>query len=524
MKLRLENIFNLLAACFFFLLPVMILPYGMYNISKFVLFVVFSSSALFLLFLQLSVTRVIVNIKPLFVFLFIVFLSFIFSVNKHIAIFGWEKHREGLLVFVLYAVVFLSLVTFVRSKSQFVAIFLPLSYGIFVNNIIGIYQLIFKNFGMGIIYGPRLITTFDDPNLFGGFLASALPLIFCVGYLSEDRNIKVFTWINTIALLALLIFSGSRAALLSIVLAVLLVLVISKKINYRLVLGCAILFVLVVVLNPFLQTRLIPSVFISDLLARLNGMKGALKFIELSPLLGSGADTFKYVTGDYGGFGGAHNEFITMVSNIGILGLVSFLFLVVYCFYKGMKYIKNREGFEAKCFLAVILSQLIFLFSSYSNPVVNIFLWTGLSLTICLDNIKEKRIYFIKLPKISYLFPVVFVACIFLIITALRIPIGVIFYQKGISSESNGNYAVAIENYKSAVKMVPDSEIFLTSLYNLSIKMMQAGYLQYFPNAKLSVLNIQKYVYREHGDLKDKLNKIQEYESKYDLQKPTSSP
>lgn len=492
-NIAIEKLFRILFNILVLLMPIMILPYGMHDISRYVLFVIFSSPILMMLFLQMLLSHTLVNVRPIFIFLLPIFLSTIFSVNKFISLFGTYKNREGLITLFLYLVVFLSLVTFVKSKKQLLNISICLSVGLFINNLFGLYQVLFEGFGPGFAFGPRIITTFGDPNILGGFVVLTLPIIFSAIYLTDSRKIKTFTILNSLLAFLILIFTGSRVALIGLLVALLFFALYIRKINYKsLVIIFSILFLIVV--NPFLSDRLKLSIFGPELINRIGGIKGALGYFTANPLFGSGPDTFRFFTNDYGGFGGAHSSFVHLVQNLGLLGLTAFLFIFFYVLLKGFQCIGKNKELLSVLYLISILSFFIFFLFSYTTSTLNIFLWINMALVICINNIKVKSLTNIKMPKLNFLLPFVGIICFLLIFLVIRIPIGGILWRQGKANADAGRHIEAVAKYKSAARMVPDDEIYLKDLGYLSIKLIEDGDMSYLPIAKKSLELTKKYI------------------------------
>lgn len=480
-----EKFFRIFFNAFVLLMPIMILPYGIGNVSKYVFFVVVSSLVLFIFFLKMLESRALVNIKPIFIFILALFLSTALSVNIFTSVFGSEVYREGLITYLLYIVVFLSIITFVKTKEQMLYISLCLSIGVFINNIIGIIDIFFKIFVEGNIFGPRIITTFLEPNLLGGFIITALPLVLSAFYLSNNVKIKIFTFLNLVLTIGVLIFSGSRAALIGILISLIIFIPYLRKMKYKWLL---IVFTLLIVacLNPFLFERLKADTFMSDLHFKLSIMKSHLKYLAVNPLFGTGPDTLKFFKGGYVGFGRAHSELINLTQNLGLFGLVAFLFIFFNVLLKGFQYMRRSTNIPSALYLISITSFIIFFFISYSRPIINIFFWISMALVVCISNMETTNTKFIRLPRINFLLPFVSVFCVLLILLALRIPIGVMYWRQAHMNQATGSYVEAVEKYKMAVKMLPDSEFFLMDLGNLAIELAEKGDPRFLPLAEES--------------------------------------
>jgi putative inorganic carbon (HCO3(-)) transporter len=119
---------------------------------------------------------------------------------------------------------------------------------------------------------------------------------------------------------------------------------------FFLILGIAVL-ILQPLCHPFLKERLRNFFIFSDAGSkdrRFMWQAGWKMFIS-RPLIGVGLGTFmfnfkKFVASNYPyGIAYAHNCYLQMASEIGVIGLVSFLSILTVFFYQGIKTLKSKE-------------------------------------------------------------------------------------------------------------------------------------------------------------------------------------
>jgi O-antigen ligase len=96
-------------------------------------------------------------------------------------------------------------------------------------------------------------------------------------------------------------------------------------------------------------------------LFRLNLWKESLEIIEDFPLFGVGLNTYSKIGPKYSKAGGGyypHNSYLQMAAEIGILGLFSFLWILINLFRIGIRTLKNNNDKIILGFLAALLAFL----------------------------------------------------------------------------------------------------------------------------------------------------------------------
>ncbi len=196
----------------------------------------------------------------------------------------------------------------------------------------------------------RVFGTFDQPNPFGGYLNLALPFALALALFGRDARLR---WVMGGAS-ALLLFaeylSGSRGALLGLVAALLVLAMLGWRIERKV--GLALLALAPAVAIAWF-TRLIPARLEDRLLAqfrvndvnlnaqlndanfstieRLAHWVAGLRMFRAHPLLGVGAGNYDAAYAHYKVPGWdeslthAHNYYINVAAETGILGLLAFL-------------------------------------------------------------------------------------------------------------------------------------------------------------------------------------------------------
>jgi putative inorganic carbon (hco3(-)) transporter len=177
------------------------------------------------------------------------------------------------------------------------------------------------------ILRKRAFATFVTPNILGGYLAMIIPLA-----LIHKKSV----WLISLFSVAL-ILSKSLGAGLSIFLAFILYFYLRKGLNKK---RLPFLLVVLAMFSAVLISRmnaqkphLLPSF---STLMRLDYWRQTLKIIQASPLVGVGIGNFDLTYSRY-----AHNSYLQIWAEMGILGLASVLWLVFVVFQKGLETIRN---------------------------------------------------------------------------------------------------------------------------------------------------------------------------------------
>jgi O-antigen ligase len=240
-------------------------------------------------------------------------------------------------------VFYILVVTTVRTEKalrQLVLLYL-LAVGLYMSHSIleflnGRYQ-----WRMGIRRMIGVDITFSDPNAFASTLLYTLPMLLPFWY-ERPRWLPRFLLLGYgAALVGCILLTGSRAGFVGLIVFAFLVLVLSVRQKVLVgvvggVIGCLMLVVLSVALPEELQNRYLtlvdssrgPQNAAESAAGRMDGFLFGLEVWQQSPLLGRGPASFGFATGRGGQ---AHNLYGQVLSEMGLLGALALLGLVV-CF------------------------------------------------------------------------------------------------------------------------------------------------------------------------------------------------
>lgn len=265
---------------------------------------------------------------------------------------------------------------------------------------------------------------YNDHTSYGAILAMYIPVIIGLGiYPKYSAKLKTITWIVLAVFILAILFSYTRAAWLSLVAVLGIYIVILLKIKFRTIL---IGFISLLMLFFSFQTQIFMSLeqnrqdssadlgkhiqSISNIssdasnVERINRWKCALRMFAEKPVFGWGPGTYQFhyakyqfsedktiISTNYGDMGNAHSEYIGPLSDSGVLGMLTFLLIVIVVSYTAIKVYKQSNRKEVK-----ILAMISFLglFTYFFHGILNNFLdtdkasapfWGFIAIIVALD-------------------------------------------------------------------------------------------------------------------------------------------
>ncbi len=341
---------------------------------------------------------------PLLLLFLITCLSLINSINY------FDTLKGGAFRLIGYILIFFVMVEEVRDPRHIKMIVFAISAGIILASFDSIWQVLTgRDFIRG--YAPviniglvRATAAFKDSNILGIYLSAFAPLIFGLGLYYFSQKKKAVMWgLSFIALVGILL-TYSRPTLLAIY-VVLFFLGVARK--DKILISLLIIFTL---LSPFLLPKSVkkwakdveynPLRFMCND-DRLAVYRNSFNMIKDHPFIGLGANTFmknykKYrepveyrniVTKDYMY---AHNNFLHMAAEIGLIGLGFFIWLLYKLFMECKNIYKRLDNHYLKivslslsaCLLAFLVNGLTESSLYYSRVAIIFWYIMGLALAL----------------------------------------------------------------------------------------------------------------------------------------------
>ncbi|MBR3791696.1 MAG: O-antigen ligase family protein [Clostridia bacterium] len=307
-------------------------------------------------------------------FLAVAFFSSVTSFNI-------SKSVQSFALYFVFALSYFLIVNNIKTKNQWynlvvVSVLAGLLVGLY-----GVYQNFFvtatdtswidEDMFTGI--KTRVYSTFDNPNVLGQYLVMSIPVAFALMWSERKIWAKTFYLGVTAVMGACLIFTWSRAAWIGIILAIGFYMVMKDR-------RWSALLVVALLIMPFVLPESILSRITS--LGNMKDSSTAYRFsVWLSSLrmagdywlsgIGLGAGAFERVYQKYALNGAgfalhAHNFYIQLVVEMGILGIVLFAMMIISTYRKIIS-IKEKKSVNYNVALAMGGAILGYLFQGVAE-------------------------------------------------------------------------------------------------------------------------------------------------------------
>jgi len=233
--------------------------------------------------------------------------------------------------------------------------------------------------------------SFDTSSGFAAWLIVIIPIFLGIIAVNLFPNLKIKTllWLAVVIQFMYLLRTYSRGAWLGFLVAVLLMMFyFIKNFNFRLKIifltaGVCLLSIILFLpsflspqfkydiltklkLGQGIHSRIksIPQITQGSNFERIRLWKESLRIIKDYPLTGCGLNNYTVVARNYKSFaagGGSypHNSYLQKAAEIGMLGLLAFLFVLFSFFKTGILYLRKNMNYLALGLLAGILAFLI---------------------------------------------------------------------------------------------------------------------------------------------------------------------
>ena len=488
---------------------------------------------------------------PVLIFVLVAFIATIFSTNPYFSFFGqYMYHMEGLWATLIYVVLYFLVIANLDAFGvrKIIVAFLIASGITVVYGLLQHFGIEFVNWQ--ISSKERIWSSLGNPNFFAGFLVMAIPLsiVVLLRWRRQNKNKLSLKTGLLVAFLCLqllcLNFTYSRASWIGLFFGLAIIAVLwrrelgkMRKIfkSTILVLFLALLFIFsfkaiemrrlaLKNLEP-LEThglisktakRLVSIIDLSeaDAASRISGWKSALEMIKERPFLGIGPDTLsinfrRYAFPEFSRLTGkalanpayAHSEVLQITATMGIVGLLSYLWLLLSYFRTIAKFPDLRQEPIVAGIAASVTAVLVNnLFSFHTVTTATLF-WLFLGFTTILWAKEEgKKSIRLSIPRgIKWaIYSILFVLNLFLIVVFLRIYFGEAHFPKGLFFEAKKRYDLAISEYQKAVKINPWEQ---TYYQNLAKIYQDVGLLIPDKTQRIGFLEKSVAVYKKHLDL-----------------------
>lgn len=322
---------------------------------------------------------------PLLLFLLALSISIIFSTDRTNSLKELYKYVSGILMF---------LVAISLTYEGKIRVIKTIILAGFLISLLAVYQYLFgfrhivdyltknhiaSSFALDYIQRKRVFFPFVTPNTLGGYLAMIMPLILALW----DKQKKIFfnpSFFVLILVSLALLLTKSLGALLSIFLGLVIYFYLQGALDKK---RLAIMagFLITIGLVFFLRQtatkqHILPSF---SLIMRLNYWGNTLRIIKAMPLTGVGLGNFNLASARY-----AHNSYLQIWAEMGTLGIISILWLIIAVFKSAVQSIRSSP--DRKLIAGLITANAVFLIHnlvdfSFFLPEVALVWWVILGLS-----------------------------------------------------------------------------------------------------------------------------------------------
>lgn len=453
---------------------------------------------------------------PVILFALVIIFSVLISETRRVSL-------NDFIIFFSYILIFFLITNNLNKKVDFNS-FIHLFF--IISSLVSIYTIIqYYGFDPYLSDLYRLTSTIGQKNWISNYLAMIFPVAFSYFLLEKTKKNKIIYFVLLAILYTTLMICQSRGIWISITLTVIIAIyIIFKlkfyeifKINKKWLFLLLITFLIITIIysteNPLEKSaitvteRVISTFDEQDpsLNMHLLTWNTTINMIKDRPIFGSGIGTFKmnylnyqaeflkdntYYVNYSGKAGEAHNEYLQIWAELGIIGLGLFLF-IFYCFYKTIIdfYNNNKNVKEKIIALGLVMGIICFLIHSLFTfplhvPALGITFFAIMGLTVVYtrktnlyeidsDNcLKEVKLINKKI-KIA-LSVLIFIFMIFAVnLLVIKPYIAELYYFKGMRYNVDKNYNKSLPNLQYAVQLDPYNGRILhalgTTYYNLKI-------------------------------------------------------
>ncbi len=239
-----------------------------------------------------------------------------------------------------------------------------------------------------------------DHTVYGAVLAFVYPALFYLAFNPRFKRYQLISFAFILVYTLGLVFSHGRAAWISVVFALLLFVIYRLKIKFSFIFSVSLFFGLFIGLfwtqiikvleqnnQDSTSTSLVEHIqSISNIstdasnLERINRWKSSFRMFEERPVFGFGPGTYQFqyapfqanedltiISTNSGDVGNAHSEYIGPLAEMGLMGTLTYVLIIVMVYYKGSQLYHYLPKGEVK---SIVLTTIL----GFSTYVVHGFL------------------------------------------------------------------------------------------------------------------------------------------------------
>lgn len=411
-------------------------------------------------------------------------LSTIFSIRPSISFFGQLERQIGFVLYIYLILIFFFTSQILNSEQRVRMLFLVMEITGIIVSVYGFMQYFKMDpFEMSLIQ-TRPVSTLGH----GIFMAGFLIMVYPVSLLAALESPKPFLrYLSPLIITLGIISSQTRAVYIAWIAVTCLMLLLYKHVKDNTGLKrLLIYFVFIIVLislGVILASLVFPdSIYVKRFYSiskffdssRILLWRDSMKVFMKYPVIGSGIETFSYVFESAASqelrrmevnrfFDNAHSNFVQTICTMGIVGIVSYIGLLVTAIILSAKRVLSKSLSPASRIIALpLLGSFIAYFmygiSDFDNNVMLLYLFIYIAILRSLyvqESVKDK----LKLPVVSraykftaYVFVVVIVCfAVFNIYISYNDILADRYFQTGKRYYAAGNFNASVEMLNRSV-------------------------------------------------------------------------
>jgi O-antigen ligase len=196
----------------------------------------------------------------------------------------------------------------------------------------------------------RAITSFGRGVFLTQYLTMVIPLLFAFTIFSKRILLSLASAVTFFLLTLFLIWNISRAAILSVIIAIFCIYFIKNRRN-AIILLISILGLIIFLIFIYALPRFKSFDKFLDPALRPIRWESALRIVKDYPVFGSGLGTIELIYADYAPIlkdkgPHVHNTFLEVAAEMGLVGLVAFMLIFIVLFKKFFNFVKGSTGTE----------------------------------------------------------------------------------------------------------------------------------------------------------------------------------
>lgn len=403
---------------------------------------------------------------PIALFMFFALLSLINAFN-------FDAGLQGLFELLTYVFLFYIVANNIKTPEQVERLFIPVFFAATLVSIEGILE----NWGLGVLVTrgerpPEIFSFLGNPNYIAQYLIIVLPLSITLSLFASRRIKRSLSIIVSLILIFCLFLTFTRGAWLGFI-ASLIFLVFAlplPRLKRQFKWLIPLVLILVIIASYFALSQ---EPFRKELFRRIPdriiNWKSTLLMIRTHPILGSGIGNLYFVLPRYlipkfheilpmQRIAESHNDYLHIWAEIGLFGLLAFIWLIIAYFKRGFQRFRMERGYQRAligALMAAVIATLVQSFFDFNlhRPVSNLMFWTILALTL----VSQKETFLSSKRKSSYsilvsliiLFAIVFYTC------SIKPFVADVYYQKGRNYTQRKEWDRGLILLKKAVRIDP---------------------------------------------------------------------